>query len=474
MRKQTFTNFMKRLPLRHWRGALLAPVIALIFGAGIAQAYGPTRPTFTIEKPADHITFNSITNNPNYGDERNFLIVKDAANTAPGGWTDSVKVQNGKEYLVRLYVHNNAAANLNLTATNTRAMVNVPNNASTSIQIDGFITADNANPQKVWDDVVLTSDNKFTVAYVPGSAEYTNNINPNPGFKLPDSLVTSSGALLGYRSMDGNVPGCFQYSGIVTFKVKVADVPAPNFTVKKQVSVSGQNKWQDSLSAKPGDKVDFLVTYTNTGTAQQDNVVVRDALPKGLTYVAGSTMLANTQTPNGSKVADAVTTNGLNIGAYAPQGNAFVKFTATVDASQAKCGANTLTNTATVVTANGNKQGSANVEVTADCKTNECKPGVPAGDARCNECQPGIPAGDARCNPAAPGELPHTGLGSTILVGVLIAAAVGAFFYWDQKQLARKRAAEKGTKDYKNVIVPADGTHHVYADGRTHTPEHKK
>lgn len=455
--KQINFNLLKRIFVhRRWQGALLAPIIALIFGTSLAHAYGPARSTFTIEKPSDRITFNSITNNPNYGDERNFLIVKDAANTAAGGWVDNIKVEDGKEYLVRLYVHNNAAANLNLTATNVRAMANVPNNAGTSIQIDGSITADNAQPQKVWDDVVLTSDSKFTVAYVPGSAEYVNNYNPNPGFKLPDSIVTSTGALLGYQKMDGNLPGCFQYSGIVTFRVKVANVPVPNFTVKKQVSISGKDKWQDTLTAKPGDKVDFLVTYTNTGTAQQDNVIVRDALPKGLTYTAGTSVLINTQSPKGSKVADAVTTNGLNIGSYLGKSNAFVKFTAMVDQTQEKCGTNTLTNTATIITANGNKEGSANVQIEAPCKKDECKPGVPTGDAACT---------------AAPAELPHTGLGSTILIGVLVAAAVGAFFYWDQKQLARKRTTQKeASGDYKNVIVPSQGNHHVDAGGVT-TPK---
>ncbi len=45
--------------------AVFIPTLAIF-------AYGPERETFTIEKPASYITFNSITNNPNYGDERNF------------------------------------------------------------------------------------------------------------------------------------------------------------------------------------------------------------------------------------------------------------------------------------------------------------------------------------------------------------------------------------------------------------------
>ena len=39
-------------------GSILAAVIAPV----AVMAWGPARPSFTIEKPADYITFNSITN----------------------------------------------------------------------------------------------------------------------------------------------------------------------------------------------------------------------------------------------------------------------------------------------------------------------------------------------------------------------------------------------------------------------------
>ena len=89
-------------------------------------AWGPIRPTYTIEKPAPHVTFNSITNNPNYGDERNFVTIKDASNQNAGGWVDQITIQDGKEYYVRMYVHNNAAENLNLIANNVTAKYNLP------------------------------------------------------------------------------------------------------------------------------------------------------------------------------------------------------------------------------------------------------------------------------------------------------------------------------------------------------------
>src|SRR6185436_18200923 len=91
---------------------LTVAAIATVTITGSAKAWYPERPTYTIANPADHVTFNSITDNPNYGDERTFFDSKDAANTAAGGYADSTKVTNGEEVLLRVYVHNNASETL--------------------------------------------------------------------------------------------------------------------------------------------------------------------------------------------------------------------------------------------------------------------------------------------------------------------------------------------------------------------------
>ncbi len=351
-----------------------AILCAVVVGGGVVLAYGPARPTYTVQHPADHITFNSITNNPNYGDERNFTIIRDASVPGTTGWKDSITAENGKEYTVRVYVHNNAASNLNLVARNTRVMVNVPNTTANSIQLDGFITADNASPKQIWDSAVMTSDKKFNVSYVQGSASYFNNLNP--ANKISDSIVTSAGALVGYNSMDGNVPGCYEYSGAVTFKVKV-NVPSPDFTVEKKVRLSGTTTWQKSITANPGQKVDYQIGYDNVGTATQSNVVAQDTLPANVGYTAGSTTLKNGTNNTGNGLAitsnNLVTPTGINIGNYGAGTNAFVRFSATLPAEdKLVCGPNQLVNAATVSTQNGSKSDTATVTVN---KT--CAPGTP-------------------------------------------------------------------------------------------------
>lgn len=369
---QKLTSLIHKVPTKSGLFVAIAATVAVT--GNLALAYGPERQTYTIERPADHITFNSITNNPNYGDERNFTIIKDASNTSAGGWTDNITVENGKEYLVRMYVHNNAAANLNLVAKNTRVMANLPTAASTKAQIDGFITADNATPAKIWDSVVMTSDKKFNIGYVNGSATYYNNVKPG-GQPLPDSIVTSAGAKVGYNSMDGNVPGCFEYSGIATFKVKV-QMESPDFTVEKKVRINGTSEWAKSVTAQPGQKVDYQIGYKNTGTNAQENVLVKDQLPANVAYQQDSTTLKNATNSNGNGLkltSNALTTGaGVNIGNYTAGSNAFVRFTATIPtADKLICGENKLTNVATIYTANGSKSDSADVIV----KKTDCAPG---------------------------------------------------------------------------------------------------
>lgn len=425
-------TIIKRMPMRVV--ALLLMAVLVIIASASSQAFGPAdRPTYKVAQPAPHVTFNSITDNTNYGDERNFVAIKDAANAAtPGGWGDEVNVQAGHEYLVRIYVHNNAAENLNLVATNTKAYASVPTTTGNSVEIQGIVGADNAQPQKVWDEVTLKSDKKFNIAYVAGSAIYANNVNPNPGFALPDSLVTSSGAKLGYQQMDGNIPGCFKFSGAVTFKVKAQVAQSVDYDVKKDVRVSGTTEWKDSVTAKPGDKVDYRVAYTNTSEVAHYNVVMKDSLPAGVSYNAGTSTVKNASKPQGVKVSDTVVQpQGINIGNYDKKSNAGLFFTATLPGNDklAACGPNKLINTATVEVGSQSKSDTAEVIIDKACAANECKPGIPMGDARCNECVDNPKAGDNSC------ALPVTGP-AEVIAGLLAVAAItiGAVYYYRSRK----------------------------------------
>ena len=357
-------------------GSVLVAAIA----PALVWAWGPARPSFTIEKPADYITFNSITNNPVIGgDEKDFVGIREVGSNAK--WTNNMKVQNGKEYYVRMYVHNNAASNLNLVAENVVAKLNVPTTTAKNVTVQGQISASNAKPNTVWDEATFSSDNDFNLAYVAGSALFENNGMGTT--KLPDSIVNNTGAKLGYDKLDGKIPGCFQYAGYVTVKVK-AQVSQPqekNIDLAKTVrnKTNGEKSWVETANAKSGDTVQFQIHAKNTGSTGIQNLVIRDILPKGLNYVAGTTKLYNTSNPNGLKVSDNIIQNsGINIGTYQANGDAYVRFDATVTAEKdlPVCGDNVLTNIAQASDQKIVKNDPASVRITKKCDTP--KPQTPA------------------------------------------------------------------------------------------------
>jgi len=384
--------------------AVLAMIAAAIVIPAALFAWGPSRPTYTIEHPADHVTFNSITNNPSHGDERNFVQVRDA-NAGNETYADQISLTAGHEYVVYVYYHNNAAANLNLNATGSYVKMEIPavvDKGSNGTKAVGYVGATNANPTQVWDDISFSNKTSgdIVLRYVPGSATI-HNFGASNGQTMTDSIVTT-GASLGYDSLNGVVPGCNEYAGYVTFKVKADQ---PNFTITKQVHKTGVTGWKETETVNVGDSVDYLVTYKNTGTTDQNDVVINDILPNGVNYIAGTTYVANTTNPNGIKVGDNITKGGINIGNYAPGAAAYIKFSAKVQISDSSlvCGLNTLRNTAKAQTKNGTKEDTADVTVNKECKPKECKPGIPVGDKRCET------------PPVTPPELPKTGASENIV-----------------------------------------------------------
>ncbi len=352
--------------------AVVAIVAAAIVIPASLYAWGPTRTTYTIEQPAEHVTFNSITNNPNIGDERNFVGIREAS--APNLWHDEMNVEPGKEYIVRMYVHNNAADNLNLVAENTKALVTLPTATGRSVQVDGAVTASNATPGTVYDHATFVGEQDFNIAYVPGTLKYETNKGT---FDIPETVFDQRGALLGYDKMDGKVPGCFEYAGYLSFRVKPQFAPTNKFETQKQVRKSGETAWHKSIAANPGDEVEYQITYKNSGETRQNNVVLRDTLPQGINYVPGSTYLKNTVHTTPTKVSDNLTKpEGINIGDYQPNSVAYVKFNAKVATKdELECGAKTLTNKIRTTVDGGYIEDTADVTVDIECEPPVPEPG---------------------------------------------------------------------------------------------------
>lgn len=338
--------------------AVVAPAVAL--------AWGPDRATFTEASPADYVTFNSITDNRKWGDERNFMRIRDIESGET--FKDSASLQPGKEYEVLVLYHNNARESLNASgvgvAEGAYARTEIPaivDSGASNVKAMAYVGAANANPAAVYDHIDLTNTTNADIAlrYVKNSAKIASNGSVN-GTALTEDLF-ANGVPLGYNSLDGILPGCDEYSGYITFKL-VAD--APEFTFTKDVRLAGTKEWKDDITVNQGDKVEYRLFYKNIGTIEQKNVVVKDELPQGLTYTAGETDLVNSNNPNGKRLDDSINAGGVDIGHYLPGGGGYVYLFAKADGNPCSV----LTNTAAAETRNGYLKDTATVRIDGDCE----------------------------------------------------------------------------------------------------------
>lgn len=327
------------------------------------------------------IVFNSISNSSSIGgDERNFVAAReDTANTsdAANEWnTSDVVVEDGKEYVIRLYVHNNNPGGLDAVATNTKVAFDIPSYSAKQIQVNGFISADNAEPNIYWGHVNFIADQAFHLKYDYGSALLENEgVGKDGGVKLSDNIITKKtdgGELIGYDDLDGCVPGGYEYHNYVTIRVRA--VFDTDYTIDNEVRlVGGADIWDNYVVAEIGDIVEFRISYQNLHkTENQDHVAIKDILPKNLRYVPGTTKLVNAKYPDGTVVSpDGIILSGLSIGSYSPNGNAYVYLRAEVVDDGLACGNNTLTNWAQGSVGVVTIQDYANVVVNKTCDTPE-------------------------------------------------------------------------------------------------------
>lgn len=274
--------------------------------------------------------FNSFVNTPSYGDEREFMDGRKSEQPMPYNNTDTVSdvTEGSKKVVLRMYVHNNANETTNASglgiARNAKAKMELPTEAGSALQAVGAISADNAVPAEVTDTVYLTANRKFKVQYEPGTAKLMRD---NIAYPLSDSIVTT-GAPIGDKVMDGNLPGCFDYAALVEITVNIIPEDDHELQVLKEVKKTGDPNWQKEVYATPGEEVQWLLSTKNIGLDAQNNVTLRDIMPPHMEMVPGSVEMINADGSTYPQQDQPLFGNGLNLGNYPSGGGRYVKFKA--------------------------------------------------------------------------------------------------------------------------------------------------
>lgn len=181
--------------------------------------WGPIdRETFTMEQPANYVTFNSITNNNQLGDERNFVRVR---KKDTGYFKDSIELKKGDICTIQVFYHNNAKSSLNYKgkgfAYDTRVKFFMGDKDENTIGFQAVLTASNANPPSIWDCCLIHKLDSFELQYIPGSLVIDNASGKHT---LTSVDLFKQDVLIGIDRMDGIIPGCSEFSGYIELDFK--------------------------------------------------------------------------------------------------------------------------------------------------------------------------------------------------------------------------------------------------------------
>lgn len=338
--KRFINRVLSKLPKRLFALAVLAIAVAL---------------------PVSSISAASITLEGSLGVANVTAGDKDYKHSVNASYDQVVKLQ--------AFYHNREDPESGKVANNLKVKIDIPKTAGATQVVKANIHGDDTNV--ITDQVTVNLGRSDAVLeFIPGSVVWRHNDGTNQNVHIveqviSDQVVTSAG---GY--VVENVKPCYNFAASVTV---LARVKIPSVGIVKKVRKAGtQDQTTTNLAVAPKQRLEYVVTAKNLSNTALTNVYLRDPLPKGLTYVAGSakkTYGSYVKVPLTAEEANAFFTGKKNVGTLMPGAAAYITFEATVaDTPQLACGLNTLKNIAVVDTdQTGEYNNSATVTTTKTC-----------------------------------------------------------------------------------------------------------
>lgn len=147
----------------------------VITATGRSTGWGPERTTYTMAEPASSPTLNSITDSP-YGDERNFVRVRNVRETAFG---DDAEACPGDLIEVHVYVANDVSSHLGDEGTLRGLSLRM---TATAQNEETYVTAylDANNASEVWDSGRITCAGRpVKLRFLEGASRMRTNDKPD-------------------------------------------------------------------------------------------------------------------------------------------------------------------------------------------------------------------------------------------------------------------------------------------------------
>jgi hypothetical protein len=212
----------------------IAALVALVFASSPVSAWGPERSTYTWEAQSPAVAINSITDNPDFGDERDFVRIREFGVDGAKFSSDDLKILPGRIYEVEIYYRNDASTSLGETsnALGLKLLSQLPATITPSAgdqKITSSITGDNLDTFLVWGDIRITTEKNLTLTPIPNSAAYYTKGSINGQQIDVDALFGESGIDLNYTN---GLPGILPAGadGFVRYRFTAIETPAPVLT----------------------------------------------------------------------------------------------------------------------------------------------------------------------------------------------------------------------------------------------------
>jgi uncharacterized repeat protein (TIGR01451 family) len=290
------------------------------------------------------------------------------ANYTAGSTTYSPSTNASTDQVVKFQVfyHNHELPDSGKVAQNLNVKVAMPTQAGATQTVTSTVHGDNTNTVTS-SATVNTGSANSTLDFIPGSVVWRHNTGTNdqPNWvntTLNDNIVTQAGG-----SVIENEKPCFNFAATITF---MARVHTPSYKITKEVRVKGTQNWSKSVTANPGDEIEWRMQFQNLGNTVLNKVDVVDNTPDHTTTEAGTVQVYDANSPNGYTYDNSAIQGkqvNIEIGDYGAGSNAWIYFNSKLDsADKLACGVNNLVNTAYAT-----PQGSGSVSDTATVTVNK-------------------------------------------------------------------------------------------------------
>lgn len=158
------------------------------------------------EKPTTTSPYLSLNQRPGTED---FLYAKEYGKPDEKYRKGPVRVCNEMGFWVLASITNDSPDN-NSFAENVRLKMSIHKVDERNTVVKSSIVSSNTEPRQVHSEIRFVSDYPFELRYCHGSAHMYSSaygLHSSKGIALKDDIMSENGALLGFRKVDGMIPG---------------------------------------------------------------------------------------------------------------------------------------------------------------------------------------------------------------------------------------------------------------------------